>query len=82
MKNIIALQPPGKKSARAQNDPKNGYPDIEFVKEKGLKKFYGMMNKIVRWMTAPQANFFGFCVASLAAAGEFFDAFEVRNAIF
>ena len=33
-------------------------------------------------MAAPQAKFLGFGVASLAAAGENFDDFEVRNAIF
>ena len=34
--NCVAI-PAGKKSARAQNNPKNGYPDIKFVKENERK---------------------------------------------
>ena len=39
-KDYCVAIPAGKKSARAQNNPKNGYPDIKFVKEKELNFFF------------------------------------------
>ena len=77
MKKIFAYRSPGEKSARAQNDPKNGYPDIEFVKEKELKKKIRALRARISIL-----QILGFGVASLADAGENFDDFEVRNAIF